>query len=318
MNVTRHEGTVLAELLREGSRGQEVLRLQRNLNAAIGRRYGQLVADGIFGPKTKAATQQYQRDFKLQPDGTVGEQTRKALATRVFVLKGVMSRSDVPQQVTTSYKLSSAVTAPTPTGPSQPSPWLVQLQPAVGITPRPFFAPSPIHKPTLFANQLALGLVYRTASEGPHWEFGVAGQPSYNSRTSMTDPRYTLQLQGSASYADPWSAGRFHSALFGQVILLQNLAPASTVVAAQLGAQVSVDIIADRWNLFAQGALVGQWTLYDSGGPAGALSFGSAFTLGTTIQWGTLNFVNCRSRSVFQRRGVACLKSSRQFSSRRR
>ena len=276
----------MAELLKEGSRGQEVVRLQRNLNAAVGGRYGQLVTDGIFGPKTKKTTQLYQQDFKLQPDGTVGEQTRKALATRVFVLQGSMSRSDTPRQTGEAYKVIQPMRAPTPTGPATPSRFLVQLQPAIGITPQPFFAPSPLHKPTLFAGQLALGLVYRTASEGPHWEFGLAGQPSYNSRTTVTDPRYTLQLQGSASYADPWSGGRFHSALFGQVILLQNLVPASTVTAAQVGAQVSVDIIEDRWNIYAQGALVGQWTLHDSGGPAGALSFGSTFTLGTTIQWG--------------------------------
>ena len=45
---------------------------------------------------------------------------------------------------------------------------------------------------------------------------GVRGafQPSFNSRNQTTDPRYTLQLQGSVAYAAPWSAGRFHTSLF--------------------------------------------------------------------------------------------------------
>jgi hypothetical protein len=90
-----------------------------------------------------------------------------------------------------------------------------------------------------------------------------------NSLSQPSDPRYTLQLQGSATFADPLSYKRLHTALFGQVVLLQNLDPASTVVGLQLGGQVSVDIIEDRWNLFVQGALAGQWTLHDSGGPAG-------------------------------------------------
>ena len=136
----------------------------------------------------------------------------------------------------------------------------------------------------LVAGQLAVGIVYRTASDGPHWEFGGAFQPSFNSRNQPTDPRYTLQLQGSVAYADPWSAGRFHTSLFAQVVGLQNLAPASTIVGLQLGGQLSVDIIADRWSLFTQAAVAGQWTLHDSGGPPGLLQFGPQFTvLGTTI-----------------------------------
>jgi hypothetical protein len=132
-----------------------------------------------------------------------------------------------------------------------------------------------------------MGLVYRTASEGPHWEFGGLLQPSFNSTNSSTDPRYTLQVQGNVAYADPWAAGRFHTQLFAQVVLIQNLLPKSTVAGLQLGGQVSVDIIADRWNLFLQGAAAGTWDLHDdSGNQAGQLLFGPQLTLGTTIQWG--------------------------------
>ena len=306
----------MAEILRQGSRGAEVRRLQKNLNAAIGCRHGMIAVDGIFGPRTKRAVEDYQRDFQLKlVDGIVGPETRTALATRVLIIQGNMSRSSsLPPGSTSSPSPSQTspppptrappppanapVTAPTPVGPQQPasppaSPFLIQLQPAFGLTPPPFATRSPAPTPpgpapsTLVAGQLAVGIVYRTASDGPHWEFGGAFQPSFNSRNQLTDPRYTLQLQGSVAYADPWSAGRFHTSLFAQVVGLQNLAPASTILGLQLGGQISVDIIADRWSLFTQAAVAGQWTLHDSGGPPGLLQFGPQFTvLGTTIQWG--------------------------------
>lgn len=297
----------MAEILRLGSRGEEVRRLQRNLNAAIGRRGGSLVRDGVFGPLTKQAVERYQRDFRLRSvDGIVGPETRNALATRVLIFEGTMSRNDaVPaSNPPTVNQPGPAPTPPPPnttpapgSTPAAPaSPFLIQLQPAFGLTPPPFASRSPAPPPpppgsptpgTVVAGQVAIGIVYRTASEGPHWEFGGALQPSFNSRSQPTDPRYTLQLQGSVAYADPVSVGRFHTALFGQVVGVQNFAPASTILGVQFGIQVSVDIIADRWSLFSQGVLAGQWMLHDSGGPAGQLQFGPQFTvLGTTIQWG--------------------------------
>jgi peptidoglycan hydrolase-like protein with peptidoglycan-binding domain len=299
----------MAEILRQGSRGAEVRRLQKNLNAAIGRRHGMIAVDGIFGPKTKRAVEHYQRDFRLKAvDGIVGPETRTALAIRVLIIQGNMSRSSAPLPPSPTAPpppsppqptpASPPVSASTPIGPQTPtsppaSPFLVQLQPAFGLTPPPFVTRSPAPAPpgpapsTLVAGQLAFGIVYRTASDGPHWEFGGAFQPSFNSRNQPTDPRYTLQLQGSVAYADPLAAGRFHTSLFAQVVGLQNLAPASTIVGLQFGAQISVDIIADRWSLFSQAAVAGQWTLHDSGGPPGLLQFGPQFTvLGTTIQWG--------------------------------
>ena len=306
----------MPEVLRQGNRGEEVRRLQKNLNAAIGRKYGTIAADGIFGPRTKQAVERYQKDFRLKSvDGIVGPETRNALATRVLIIEGTMSRSNsspapnptaqtaTPSPVTAPTPAGQTATpapvsAPTPIGP-QPStdppasPFLLQLQPAFGVTPPPFASRSPAPTPpgpapaTIIAGQLALGSVYRTASDGPHWEFGGAFQPSFNSRNQPTDPRYTLQLQGSVAYADPFSSGRFHTSLFAQVVGLQNFAPASTILGLQFGGQISVDIIADRWSLFSQAALAGQWTLHDSGGPPGLLQFGPQFTvLGTTIQWG--------------------------------
>lgn len=282
----------MGELLRQGSRGEEVRRLQKNLNAAVGRRYGAIAVDGIFGPRTKQAVERFQKDFQLKSvDGIVGPETRNALAIRVVILTGSMSRAMSPPSPNPTPPSPNPTPTPPVTASSPPaSPFLMQLQPAFGLTPPPFLSrptqPGPT-PPSIVAGQLAFGIVYRTASEGPHWEFGGAFQPSFNSRNQPTDPRYTLQLQGSVAYADPFSVGRFHTTLFSQVVALQNLNPASMIMGVQLGGQLSVDIIADRWSLFSQAALAGQWTLHDSGGPPGLLQFGPQFTvLGTTIQWG--------------------------------
>jgi cell wall-associated NlpC family hydrolase len=61
---------VRAELLRLGSRGRAVAKVQRALR---------IEADGIFGPKTRAAVKRFQRRHGLLVDGIVGPQTRAAL-----------------------------------------------------------------------------------------------------------------------------------------------------------------------------------------------------------------------------------------------
>ena len=82
--LTAREEVPMAELLLEGSRGEEVRRLQRNLNAALANQV--IILDGknilpletrtgIFGKRTKAAVIQFQRDFKLKlKDGKVGDE----------------------------------------------------------------------------------------------------------------------------------------------------------------------------------------------------------------------------------------------------
>jgi hypothetical protein len=224
-------------------------------------------------------------------DGKVGDETRKALAMRVLVIEGSISRNPnpIPRPAPKPPQPRPTVTPVVPSPTPANKHWLFQAQPAAGLTPPPFFStggPSA----SVLTGQVAFGIVYRTASEGPHWEFGGAFQPSFNSQNSPTDPRYTLQLQGSVTYADPYSRGRFHTALFGQVLLLTNLAPASFAGGVQVGGQISLDIIEDKWNIFSQAGvqLAGQWTLCGGqpGGCAGQLTFGPVFTvLGTTIQW---------------------------------
>jgi N-acetylmuramoyl-L-alanine amidase len=70
--------------LKEGSQGVWVHLLQRLLNNA-GFDCG--AADGIFGPKTKAAVIAFQRTKKLTIDGLVGPQTWTALTEKIFTTK---------------------------------------------------------------------------------------------------------------------------------------------------------------------------------------------------------------------------------------
>ncbi|GAA4899871.1 peptidoglycan hydrolase-like protein with peptidoglycan-binding domain [Stackebrandtia albiflava] len=63
-------------LLREGSTGAAVVRLQRALTAALGEPLGQ---DGIFGPLTEQAVIDYQNSAGLDDDGIVGPLTWAAL-----------------------------------------------------------------------------------------------------------------------------------------------------------------------------------------------------------------------------------------------
>lgn len=57
-------------VLKKGSKGSEVLRLQKILG---------ITADSKFGPKTKAAVQKFQKDHGLYADGVVGTLTWMAL-----------------------------------------------------------------------------------------------------------------------------------------------------------------------------------------------------------------------------------------------
>lgn len=56
----------MAIVLRKGSRGEEVKRLQRALN---------LIPDGIFGVVTEDAVKAFQKAHNLKQDGVVGEKT---------------------------------------------------------------------------------------------------------------------------------------------------------------------------------------------------------------------------------------------------
>lgn len=70
-------------ILKDGSRGGAVKKLQDALNRL--NRAG-LVVDGIFGPKTAAAVEKYQRTRFLDVDGVVGANTLAALRTDGVVI----------------------------------------------------------------------------------------------------------------------------------------------------------------------------------------------------------------------------------------
>lgn len=62
-----------------GSKGARVERLQRFLKKNYPAYAKRLVADGIYGPATKAVVAEFQRRAGLKPDGEAGPATHKAL-----------------------------------------------------------------------------------------------------------------------------------------------------------------------------------------------------------------------------------------------
>ena len=70
-------------ILRTGSRGTEVTKLQKCLNK-LG---SKLIVDGIFGPNTKKALVNFQKANKLEPDGEYGPNTYKKLKDKIENIK---------------------------------------------------------------------------------------------------------------------------------------------------------------------------------------------------------------------------------------
>jgi Putative peptidoglycan binding domain len=64
------------QLLRRGSRGAAVATWQWRLRLALGRDVG---VDEVFGPQTEAATRDFQRARRLTADGIVGPRSRAAM-----------------------------------------------------------------------------------------------------------------------------------------------------------------------------------------------------------------------------------------------
>lgn len=69
----------LIRTLRQGSRGDAVYGLQRNLRQHQGY---EVAVDGVFGPQTRQAVLQFQTDTGLVADGIVGPKTWQMLADR--------------------------------------------------------------------------------------------------------------------------------------------------------------------------------------------------------------------------------------------
>ncbi len=69
--VVEATGGIVMEVLKRGSTGPEVVKLQERLNQAG----YDLVADGDFGPATEAVVKDFQEKYGLGIDGIVGEAT---------------------------------------------------------------------------------------------------------------------------------------------------------------------------------------------------------------------------------------------------
>lgn len=302
-------------ILKLGSKGDDVLRVQKSLNEALKKQYQHIPETGVYDQATKDAVIFFQRHFRLKGiDGEVGDETRAALATRVVVITGTIGRNYLFQHqpraphfgvgklhldpdlfitngdtvIPRPFVLGSGSGAGSSSGSgTAPAPakshWLFQAQPQQQVTLPPIVFSDPAHGAapgTVTSGVISLGFVYRTAADGPHGEFGITPQFLFNSQSATTDPKYTLQLQASATFADPWAKGRFHSALFLQAVGLVNLAPYSAGLQIAPGAQLSVDIIEDRWNVFVQGTLANQWNFTN-----GQYALLPGVVLGSTIQW---------------------------------
>lgn len=302
-------------ILKVGSQGEDVRRLQASLNAALGKHYTHIAETGVYDESTKNAVIFFQRHFRLKMiDGKAGDEVRGALATRVVVITGTISRNFGYQPRAASFGVGklhldpdlfitngdtviprplksasgagtvpSLATAAAATAATAKSHWLFQAQPQQQVTLPPLVFSDPRHGPapgSVSSGVISAGFVYRTAADGPHGEFGLTPQFLFNSRNTTTDPKYSLQLQASATFADPWATGRFHSALFLQAVGVINSAPYSAGVQIAPGAQLSVDIIEDRWNVFVQGTLTNQWNF-----TTGQYALQPGLVLGSTIQW---------------------------------
>ncbi len=135
----------MATILRNGSAGEEVKKLQQALKDK-GYDLGSYGVDGIFGAKTESAVRKYQKDNGLAVDGIAGEKTLGSLYTV----------AQKPVQTTPAVST-------TPTGSTQaaykPS---VQSVPVVSTQPAP--APQPERKPEAEPD-IALP-VYKPSYEG--------------------------------------------------------------------------------------------------------------------------------------------------------
>lgn len=74
--LDRGNHQVSTELLRKGDRGEGVRWVQRRLQM---HHFDPGPADGVFGPRTDAAVRAFQKAKRLEVDGIVGPQTRRAL-----------------------------------------------------------------------------------------------------------------------------------------------------------------------------------------------------------------------------------------------
>jgi len=80
------------QLLRRGSRGDDVIVLQRVLNSAGKSRFSNLADDGMFGPKTSQRVYEFQTANQLSADGIVGDKTWSQLDLIVKIIDHLVNQ----------------------------------------------------------------------------------------------------------------------------------------------------------------------------------------------------------------------------------
>src|SRR5262245_42390107 len=79
VGTLRSRGNVMASILRLGSTGPDVTKLQKALNQAGKSARPKLLEDGSFGQKTLARVIEFQQSRRLAADGVAGPATQAAL-----------------------------------------------------------------------------------------------------------------------------------------------------------------------------------------------------------------------------------------------
>lgn len=95
-----------APVLRPGSQGESVRRLQEALNAISPAR---LKIDGIYGPKTTAAVKAFQASHNLAVDGITGPKTWAAITSQLAQInqyRHVVQRGDTLSKIARTYGVS--------------------------------------------------------------------------------------------------------------------------------------------------------------------------------------------------------------------
>jgi peptidoglycan hydrolase-like protein with peptidoglycan-binding domain len=294
----------MPDLIRRGSTGEKVKDIQKAINARPATGQPKLDVDGVFGEQTEAAVKQLQRRSGLIVDGIVGPKTSLAIFTRVAIVEGQLQRRDTPGTTTPAPTSNGTPVAPTPapatpanpsgssattgtatTSTSAPSTagTVIQLQPNGIASFKPWIYRGPPGSTTpgnVWSGSINLGLIYRTAKDGRHFEFGPSLQFNVNSRSQGDDPRYSFAGNVAITYADLVAPGRLHLiSPFFQGSFVWNADPQSKVLGLAAGDQISVDIIEDRLSIFGQFGVVANWDLNH-----GAFSLGGQGVLGLTLQ----------------------------------
>jgi len=91
-------------LLQKGSKGTEVVRIQKMLNQVLS---AKLKVDGIFGEATEQAVKNFQRQKGLKVDGIVGHQTSGVLEQEYKLTLSKLQKS-LPQNTIISPMIKSA------------------------------------------------------------------------------------------------------------------------------------------------------------------------------------------------------------------